>query len=201
MFYRGDVPAPECPCSAQVRDLFVWLCPAKKLIARVVFCVEQRDLRLLVCVCVCFSVSCGAGWEVGLESGTTEAAKSCVGSCIPGQSWAVGWAVHAVPRDRSWGCTLSLWERDCGASKQETQAGLVSECIIWGCVWGIVLGLWCGGPAEALDEMGILWLSGVSLSFRNCPRHLKIVNATHKSFLWQRSSFQLRQQHSVSILA
>lgn len=52
MFYRGDVPAPECPCSAQVRDLFVWLCPAKKLIARVVFCVEQRDLRLLVCVCV-----------------------------------------------------------------------------------------------------------------------------------------------------
>lgn len=159
----------------------------------------NRGISVSWCVCVCFSVSCGAGWEVGLESGTTEAAKSCVGSCIPGQSCGMSCACSAL--DRSWGCTLSPWERDCGASKRETQAGLVSECIIWGCVWGIVLGLWCGGPAEALGEMGISWLSGVSLSFRNCPRHLKIVNATHKSFLWQRSSFQFRQQHSVSILA
>lgn len=30
-----------------------------------------------------------------------------------------------------------------------------------------------GGPAEALGEMGITWLSGVSLSFRNVSPSLK----------------------------
>lgn len=68
--------------------------------------VEQRDLRVLVRVC--FSVSCGAGWEAGLESGTTEAAKSCVVSCIPGQSWAVGCAVHALPRTGAWAARALL---------------------------------------------------------------------------------------------
>lgn len=145
----------------------MWLCPAQELVAGVLSWVELRDLRVLVLACV--SVSCGAGWQLRLESGTAGAAGAVLGAASRAELGSGTSCASTVP-NRSSG---TPWQPGLWDFQRENPARIGLRVHHFGVFFGVSHLAFGGGPGEVLGEMGISWLSGVSLSLRNESPPLK----------------------------
>lgn len=111
----------------------------------------------------------------------------------PRAELAVGWAVHALPRAGARAARAFLGKRGSGTSRRETQPGLVSECLILGCVWGTVLWWW---PRRSAGWNGNYGAFGVSLCFwnvspslKNCKCYTQIIPVAEKFLPVQATTF------------